>query len=58
VEADSKTALVMYNRAREVEGQELEDRAKAQTERLMEDKAERQPKNTRKRGWGTWSHGS
>jgi len=59
VEADSKTALMMtYNKAKEEEGPD--QGAKAQTEELMEDKAEKttKAKNTRKGRWGRWSHGS
>jgi len=37
--ADSKTALMTYNRARQEERPVQDNRAKAQTEKLMEDKA-------------------
>jgi len=50
-----------YNKAREEEGQEQEDRAKAQTEKLMEDKAgttATQRIQEKGDGGGMWSHGS
>jgi len=56
VEMDSKTAMETYTSAREDEGQELEDtlnrRAKAQTDRLLEDKAGKTAKEYKKRGMG------